>query len=210
MADKPFIYKPSTTKDEGEKHPGHVNAIVYAAGDSMLKSRIWSLSASIASYFAFKKGLENKGTAKVASQAAAVVTAPERFVKELYSSLTNKPMTPPDVKRNAPLTAAFAIGLIVEYVSALPYFKTALSRINKINAANDAVRAENIRLKTENEQLGGRMTMHETTKNSQALRVLDKSMSDNTPASRIIQGGKPVSHADAVAAGQEKPPQSIR
>jgi hypothetical protein len=209
MSDNTTDDKSKSAKDEGEKHPGHVNAVGYAAADSVFKSRLWSIGASIASYLVFKWGFKSQSTEKMAIRAAEIITMPEKGVKSLYSNVTGKSLAPPDLRRNAPLTAALTIGPIIEYIVAIPYFRSALKRINKINSANDEVRAENVRLKGENELLSD--NLH--TQQAIALDCLVQHgmpVTEKNAAAKIINSGKPASHADAVAAGQETPQQTTR
>jgi len=193
-------------KSKEQKHPGRVNAYEYAAADSIFKARLWSLSASAISGLSFWLGLKNKNTAHIAVKAAEIVTWPEKFAKGLYTNITGNPTSPPDVKRNAPWTAALAIGFIVEYIAALPYFKKALTRITKINAVNDGVRAENVRLRNANARLSEELRSKEGIEANQSASISAESANEsNSPASKIISGGKPASHTDAVVTEQGNP-----
>lgn len=205
MSDDTVEDKSKSAKDEGEKHPGHVNAVAYAAADSVFKSRLWSIGVSLGSYLLFKWGLNNKSTEQTAIRAAEIVTLPEKGIKALYSNITGKPVTPPDLRRNAPLTTALTIGPLVEYIVAIPYFRAALKKINKINAANDAVRAENVRLKGGNIRSDEALPAQEGETAERA-----KNVPENTAAAKIVSGGKPVSHAEAVTSALENPQQPIR
>jgi len=206
MSDKTKDSEQESGGDSGERHPGHINALAFATADSLFKARLWSYAASTLSWLGFKYGLQNEKTAPFANKAAELVTLPEKTIKTFYSNISGKPLGQLNIKRDAQITAVVAISLIVEYVVAFPYFKAALKRINRINADNDAVRSENVRLKYENNQLHTCNTDIQENTEKEPSRM---SGEEGTPASRVIKNNRPIgSHAEAVV--QETPQEVIR
>ncbi len=146
---------PAVKDNEENLPPGHVNSVIYAAGDSRVKGLLWGVIASVIGFAGITLGLKNKNTAQITHKIAQAITWPEFKFKEIASRLTKRPPPAVNTGEHAGIYAAGALGFIVNHLAQIPYFEAARRKIVKINARNEVIHAENVRLKEENCQLKG-------------------------------------------------------